>query len=45
MIKMSKAITLSKQSIDGMAVDHSYWPPENICRNYLIYKNLKDVII
>ncbi len=41
MIKMSRAITLSKQSKDSMAVDHSYWPPENICRNYLQYKYFK----
>ena len=39
MIKKTRAITLSKQSKDDFAIDHSYWPPENICRNYYIYKD------
>jgi serine/threonine protein kinase len=39
MIKKTRAITLSKQSKDVFAIDHSYWPPENICRNYYIYKD------
>lgn len=37
MIKKTTAIELSKKNIDGLAVDHSYWPPENICRNFHKY--------
>lgn len=39
MIKKTTAISLSKKSNEGLAVDHSYYPPENICRNYYTYKN------
>lgn len=48
MIKKTTAISLSKKSSDGFAMDHSYWPPENICRNFHRYnlstkcKYLKD---
>lgn len=48
MIKKTRAIELSKKSSDGFAMDHSYWPPENICRNFHRYnlstkcKYLKD---
>lgn len=41
MIKKTIAINLSKKSNDGFASDHSYWPLENICRNYYTYKNFK----
>lgn len=41
MIKKTAAISLSKYSIEGLAIDHSYWPYENICRNYEAYKKLK----
>ena len=37
MIKKTRAIELSKKSSDGFAIDHSYWPPENICRNFHRY--------
>ena len=37
MIKKTRAIELSKKSSDGFAIDHSYWPPENICRNFHKY--------
>ena len=37
MIKITRAIELSKKSRDGFAKDHSYWPPENICRNFHKY--------
>lgn len=38
MIKKTTAISLSKKSNEGLAVDHSYYPAENICRNYHTYK-------
>mgnify|MGYP001233106125 CR=1 FL=1 len=40
MIKKSRALNLSKKSADGFAIDHSYWPPENFCRNLYSYDNL-----
>lgn len=40
MIKNSKAIELSKKSREGFAIDHSYWPYENTCRNFNKYTTL-----
>lgn len=41
MIKKSQALKLSKRSADGFAIDHSYWPPENFCRNYYSFNNFQ----
>ena len=41
MIKKSQALNLSKRSIDGFAIDHSYWPPENFCRNFYSFNNFQ----
>ena len=40
MIKNSKAIELSKKSREDLAIDHSYWPTENRCRNFNKYTTL-----
>ena len=39
MIKKTTAVNLSKKSSEGLAIDHSYYPPENICRNFNTYTN------
>lgn len=41
MIKKSKALNLSKKNADGFAIDHSYWPPENFCRNLNSFNNFQ----